>query len=130
MASVTLSDGHGPGERAPARRYGRQLFASMAAAVALERKNRPERAVARVTDCSGCGVIIQRAGGPSWLYTMAMPVLSMLLASPISPPIAARLLGGQVSGFWVGQIVSRHGLRAGPAGLTRSMKSGDPTRST
>jgi len=45
-----------------------------------------------------------------WVSTMAMPVLSMLLASPISPPIAVRLLGGQVITFWVGQIVRRHGL--------------------
>ena len=47
------------------------------------------------------------------LYMMAMPVLSMLLASPISPPMAARLLGGQESAPWAGQICSRHGLRAG-----------------
>jgi hypothetical protein len=43
-----------------------------------------------------------------------MPVLSMLLASPISPPMAATLLGGQVSASWAGQMVSRNGLRAGP----------------
>jgi hypothetical protein len=52
----------------------------------------------------------------SWRYTMAMPVLSMLLASPISPPMAATLLGGQVSASWAGQMVSRHGLRGRTGG--------------
>ena len=52
--------------------------------------------------------------------TSVVPVLSMLLASPISLPMGPRLLGGQVSAFWAGQMVSRLGLTAGPAGLTRS----------
>jgi Bacteriocin-protection, YdeI or OmpD-Associated len=86
------------------------------------------RGVATKSDCwsAPTGPTVAR----SWRHTMAMPVLSMLLASPISPPMVATLLGGQVSASWAGQMVSRHGLRAGPAGLTRSMNCGDPARRT
>jgi hypothetical protein len=38
-------------------------------------------------------------------------LLSMLRASRISPPMAARLLGEQVSAFWARRIGSRHGLK-------------------
>ena len=74
----------------------------------------------RLPSRPGCWLALARPTvALSWLYTMAMPVLSMLLASSIRPPMAARLLGGQVNVFRAGQIICRHGLRAGPAGRAR-----------
>jgi hypothetical protein len=47
----------------------------------------------------------------------ARAVNAAVQPSPISPPMATRLLGGQVRAFCVGQIVGKHGLKAGPAVL-------------